>query len=158
MSRCCCHSFTVSLTFELPSDRGKKKDKKSLPYPGLKTNLFFVCCEVFAIAIQLLTKKNKIKKGNWKRMVMFHFTLLNFRLKDSTYLTVWQHALVFCFVFFPVTVFWDVHFLIPCLIVFGSPPCPSQRNGMVIFEMFHLPYNWSLSCRNYSLECWEQWL
>lgn len=59
MSRCCCHSFTVSLTFELPSDRGKKKDKKSLPYPGLKTNLFFVCCEVFAIAIQLLTKKNK---------------------------------------------------------------------------------------------------
>lgn len=40
----------------------EKKDKKSLPYPGLKTNLFFVCCEVFAIAIQLLTKKNKIKK------------------------------------------------------------------------------------------------
>ena len=33
-------------------------------------------------------------------MVMFHFTLLNFRLKDSTYLTVRQHAFLGYFLFF----------------------------------------------------------
>lgn len=33
-------------------------------------------------------------------MVMFHFTFLNFRLKDSTYLTVWQHAFLGYFLFY----------------------------------------------------------
>lgn len=67
MSRCCCHSFTVSLL--LLNSRQIEKKKKSLPYSGLKTNLFFLyVVKVFAIAIQLLTKKkNKKKKRQLKK-------------------------------------------------------------------------------------------
>lgn len=67
MSRCCCHSFTVSLL--LLNSRQIEKKKKSLPYSGLKTNLVFLyVVKVFAIAIQLLTKKkNKKKKRQLKK-------------------------------------------------------------------------------------------
>lgn len=128
--------------------RLKKKKIITLFWIRKKFGFLYVV-KVFAIAVRLLTKI--IKRGNWKRMVMFHFTLLNFRFKDSTYLIVWQHAFLvvggvvcccwgFFFVFlFQFSVFWDMHLLIPCLLVFEiffSPFSPSGGTLVVIFKYF----------------------
>lgn len=94
-------------------------------------------------------------------MVMFHFTLLNFRLKDSTYLTVWQHAFFGFFSFFLIFLYFYLLSFDTCICLYHVCLClgfffpfpPSGRMLVVIFKIFHLPYNWSLSYRKYSIEC-----
>lgn len=99
-------------------------------------------------------------------MVMFHCSTSHCRSWKTALNQLYGNMLFWVLFFFNYfnflfAVFWDLHLLIPCLFVFdfcfSLPFPPSGRMVVVIFEAFHLPYNWSLSYRKYSIECWEQW-